>query len=163
MKPAVVLPFLSLLGACTLGAVGLKPGESTEAQVRRALGSPAQEFSEPGGARTLVYPTGPMGTETFMAGVDRNGRLTSLEQVLDEEHLMRIQTGTSTRDDVSRIIGPPSRTVEFTRRNQIAWIYRFRDTWGYFADFTVSFDPRGVVADKATVRIDPSNNRGGDR
>ena len=160
MKPASFLPLVLALWACAPLTIGLKPGESTEADVRRAMGKPAQELPGAGGMHTLVYPTGPFGTETFMAAVDSDGKLRTLEQVLDEDHLMRIQTGSSTQDDVSRIIGPPSRTVDFTRRNQVAWIYRFRDTWGYFADFTVSFDPRGVVANKATVRIDPSGNRG---
>lgn len=161
MKPAFAIPLLFLLGACTLGALGLKPGESTEADVRRAMGAPALEFSEPDGARTLVYPTGPMGTETFMASLDRDGKLRGFDQVLDEAHFMRIQTGTSTRDDVSRIIGPPARTVAFSRKNQVGWMYRFRDAWGYFVDMTVSFDAQGVVAEKAAIRIDPGgrNNR----
>lgn len=163
MKPIRFLTFVFLLGACATGTIGLRPGESTEADVLRAMGRPAQQLPGASGTHTLVYPTGPLGTQTFMVAVDRDGRLRSLEQVLDEEHLMRIQTGSSTQDDVSRLIGPPSRTVDFTRRNQVAWIYRFRDTWGYLADFTVSFDPRGVVADKVTVRIDPSGNRGDGR
>jgi len=159
MKPAVSIPLLFLLGACTLGALGLKPGESTEADVRRAMGAPALEFADAAGTRTLVYPTGPMGTQTFMASVDRDGRLKRYEQVLDEDHFMRIQTGASSRDEVSRLIGPPSRTVNFTRKSQVGWIYRFRDTFGYLADMTVSFDTQGVVAEKAMVRIDPGGDR----
>ena len=159
MKPAVAIPLFVLLGACTVGGLGLKPGESTEAEVRRAMGAPALEFPGPDGARTLVYTTGPLGTDTFMASLDRNGKLRGYEQVLDEAHFMRIQTGASSRDDVSRIIGPPSRTVNFTRKNQVGWIYRFRDSFGYFADMTVSFDAQGVVAEKAMVRIDPGGDR----
>jgi SmpA / OmlA family len=160
MRPILLLPLVFVLGACATGTIGLKPGESTEADVRRAMGKPAQELPGAAGTHTLVYTTGPLGTQTFMAGVDGDGKLRSLDQVLDEDHLMRIQTGSSTQDDVLRIIGPPSRTVDFTRRSQVAWMYRFRDTWGYLADFTVSFDPSGVVTDKATVRIDPSGNHG---
>ena len=159
MKPAVALPLVFLLCACTVGSLSLKPGESTEADVRRTMGSPSLEFSDGDGARTLVYPTGPLGTATYMARVDRDGRLRRYEQVLDEDHFMRIQTGASSRDEVSRLIGPPSRTVNFTRKNQVGWIYRFRDTFGYMADMTVSFDAQGLVAEKAMVRIDPGGDR----
>jgi hypothetical protein len=158
MKPSIAIPVLLLLCACTAGGWGLRPGESTEGDVRRSMGAPALEIPGTGSSRTLVYPTGPLGTETFMATIDRDGKLRSFEQVLDEEHFMRIQTGTSTRDEVTRIIGPPARTVEFSRKNQIGWMYRFRDAWGYFVDMTVSFDAQGIVAEKASVRIDPSRN-----
>ena len=152
---------LALLAGCAgFARLGLEPGRSTEAEVHRAMGEPAMEFALPDGSRRFAYPQGPLGTETFMATVDRDGRLVSLEQVLDEAHFARIVPGTSTREDVRRLIGPPWQTVDFANLAQVAWDYRFLDAWGYQADLSVMIDREGRVVGKVVQRIEP---RGPDR
>ncbi len=52
------------------------------------------------------------------------------------------------------MIGPPGETWEFPRMQQVAWDYRFVDTWGYTAVFSVMFNPEGIVVGKFTRRIE---------
>src|ERR1700753_1140127 len=89
-----------LLAAACAGypTTGLSPG-APEAQVRQAMGPPALELPDPGGGRELVYPRGPLGTETFMAHLDAGGALRGVEQVLTDEHFQAIQPG-QTEDEV---------------------------------------------------------------
>jgi outer membrane protein assembly factor BamE (lipoprotein component of BamABCDE complex) len=144
----------SLSGCAGYGVSSLEPGKTTETEVRRIMGDPALRIAASDGSTQLAYPTGPMGTKTFMAHVAADGRLTRIEQVLDEEHFARIATGRSTQEDVRRIIGPPFNVGRFPRQNYVAWDYRFKDAWGYRAELTVLFDPNGVVAEKFVERIE---------
>lgn len=157
MKPLPIAPalFAAMLGAgcAATSFLGLEPGRSTEAEVRRALGEPAMTFPSADGSRTLVFPQGPLGTQTHMARLSADGRLASLEQALSEERFAKIVAGSSTGADVERLIGPPWRTIDFPNLRQVAWDYRFRDPWGYLAEFSVMMDERGVVAGTVTVRL----------
>ena len=148
---------LIVLGACATPA--LQPGVADEAQVRTALGSPALVLPDPGGGKHLAYPSGPAGTTTAMARLGPDGKLVALEQVLDEDHFAKIRRGETTEAELLRLIGPPWRRIDFPNLGQMAWDYRFRDTWGYLTDLSVMVDRRGVVASTVTVRIDPGGNR----
>lgn len=154
MQRAIALIALLAAGCASYSGSGLKPGSSTDADVRAAMGEPALEIVEAGGSRRLAYPQGPMGLETFMVRIGPSGALESIEQVLDESHFRRIQRGVHTREDVRGLIGPPWRTLDFARKGQTAWDYRFQDTWGYLAEFSVMFDRGGVVVEMTTVRQD---------
>ena len=59
-----------------------------------------------------------------------------------------------TEQDILRMIGPPGKTMPFPLSNTHAWDYRYVDTWGYTAVFSVTFDARGVVLSKLTTRIE---------
>lgn len=143
-----------LLAACAAGALhALSPGRSTEADVRGALGEPALVLAGAAGARQLVYPRGPGGTQTWMAFVAPDGRLQGLTQALTDDNLRRVSAG-MTKEEVLRIIGPPWRTIAFPNKGQVAWDYRFEDTWGYLAEFSVMVDDRGLVAGTVSVRFD---------
>jgi hypothetical protein len=148
----------ALLACCALAAgcasysgAGLRPGEATEAQVVATMGPAAASFEQPDGSRRLAFPRGPLGTQTYMADVGRDGRLLAISQVLSDDTFHRIQPGL-TRGDVLRLIGPPGNTMRFASGHD-AWDYRFVDTWGYTAIFSVTFD-RDVVVSKITQRIE---------
>lgn len=154
--------YLAALGAVTMVAAcaalgGVQIGAS-EADARRAMGAPAMEFPDSDGSRQLVFPTGPQGTQTFMVYVSKDGTVRRVEQVLTDDTFHRIHAGTTTGEDVRRLIGPPWRVVRFGNLRQDAWDYRFRDTWGYLANFSVMVDDRGVVAGKVTARIESSRD-----
>lgn len=148
-----LVPALLLAGCASYSGYGLRPGISTEAEVRGAMGAPAAEFAGSDGSRRLVYPRGPLGTRTFMADVGPDRRLTAVTQVLDDDTFNRIQPGL-TRDDVLRMTGPPGQTMAFPRSGHTAWDYRYTDTWGYLAIFSVTFDRDGTVVSKITQRIE---------
>lgn len=74
-------------------------------------------------------------------------------RVVNDELVARIQPGQS-RDEVLALLGPPVQTMPFPRLGHVAWDYRFSDTWGYHAIFSVTFDSRGIVVSKLSQRID---------
>ena len=162
MRFLLLLAAGSLLAACSIhGHIGFQPGVSTEADVRRALGEPAAVIGADDGARQLAYASGPLGVETHMVVVGRDGRVERVQQVLTDDQFARIQPGRSTGEDVLRLIGPPWRRVPFENLDQVAWDYRFRDTWGYLANFSVMMDRNGIVASKFTARIEPGRGFAG--
>jgi len=107
MKTATHL-FLALLaaGCASYDGRGLRPGVSSEAEVRGLMGPPAIELAGDDGGKRLAYPRGPLGTQTFMADVGRDGMLQSIRQVLNDDTFNGIRPGL-TRDDILRRIGPP--------------------------------------------------------
>jgi hypothetical protein len=144
-----------LLSGCAGFAMrGLAPGVSTEAQVRAALGEPTMVVPGPEGTKALAYTTGPLGVQTWMARIGADGRLALLEQVLNDDQLSRIQPGVTTADGVLQLIGPPSRKMAFERKRQIAWDYRIQDSWGYYVDYSVMIDEKGMVAETVRARIE---------
>lgn len=154
----ILLPAALLLGACAgYSGYGLQAGAS-ESDVRATMGPPRVLLEARDGTHELIYPKGPLGTQTFVAHIGADGRLRGVEQVLDDEHFYRIHEG-MTQDDVMRMIGPPGESMRFGSGNY-AWTYRFQDTWGYTSDFTVTFNPGGVVVGKITERVE---SRRGDR
>lgn len=158
MRRALVSAVLAFfLEACV--PFGLVRVGDSESDLRRSMGAPAMEFDLPDGTRQLVFPTGPLGTQTFMVYLG-NGTVQRSEQVLTDDVFYRLQNGVTTREQVRRTIGPPFRTVRFENLKQDAWDYLFRDSWGYLAVFSVMIDDRGVVANKVTARIESGRDGG---
>lgn len=152
---------LLLAAGCAATAfLNLQPGRSTEGDVRRALGEPAMTLPAGEGGRQLVFPTGPLGTQTWMAFIASDGRLVRLEQALAEESLRRVSPGI-TSDEVLRLIGPPYRRTDFPNLGQVAWDYRTQDPWGYYVEYSVMVDSRGIVASTVSVRQDYGRGRSG--
>lgn len=150
MKRALLVSLLLLASACATRE--LRPGMS-EAEARQAMGAPAMELRDADGTRHLAYPSGPYGLQTYMARIAPDGRLTVVEQVLDDGRFDAIRPG-MTSDELLRHIGPPGQRVRFDNLRQTAWDYRFRDTWGYVAILSVMIDDSGRVASRITQRLD---------
>ena len=152
---------LALAACATLEAgFGVQPGVTSAEEVVRMKGPPAVEIANPDGSKNMAYPRGYFSGQTFMVRVGRDGLVQSVEQVLNDERFYRIVPGI-TRDDVLRLIGPPIETMEFPRLQQVAWEYRYRDSWGYDAFLSVMIDTKGIVVGRTTRRIDRGNdNRG---
>ena len=74
-----------------------------------------------------------------------------------DEVFGRIQRG-MTQDDVQRLLGSPDETMSFPLSQTQAWDYRYQDTWGYIAVFSVTFDAAGRAVSTFSRRI----NAGGD-
>lgn len=148
------LPAVLLLAACaSYNGYGLRPGVSTEAEVRQVMGPPAMEFAAAEGSRRLAYPKGPLGTHTFMVDIGPDRTLRGVAQVLDDDTFYRIRPGL-TKEEVLRLIGPPGETMAFPLSATTAWDYRYTDTWGYLAIFSVTFDRNGVVVSKISQRLE---------
>jgi hypothetical protein len=150
--PSLLLAFL-LASCASYDGRGLRPGASTEGELRQVMGEPAMQFTDPDGSRVLAYPRGPLGTQTFMARVGRDGVLQAIHPVLNDDTFNAIQPG-MTKDDVLRMIGPPRETMAFARLGHVAWDYKYTDAWGYPAIFSVTFDRDGRVVSKISQRIE---------
>jgi hypothetical protein len=154
MKAILSLALALGLAACaSYDGHTLRTGASTESEVRSVMGAPAVELPDADGSKVLAYPHGPLGTTTYIARLGKDGTLEGVRQALTDGTFNRIRPGL-TRDDVLRMIGPPGETMFFTRLNQDSWGYRYKDTWGYLAVFSVNFDSDGVVVGKSTRRIE---------
>jgi hypothetical protein len=138
-------------------AMGPPPG-SSEGDVRASMGKPALEVPGTDGSRRLMYPRGPMGTETYVADIGADGRLRGVSNVLTDDTFEMIRPG-FTEHDVKNMIGPPGETMYFPLSNTHAWDYRYIDTWSYLSVFSVTFDAQGVVVSKIKRRIDGRDSR----
>jgi outer membrane protein assembly factor BamE (lipoprotein component of BamABCDE complex) len=83
---------------------------------------------------------------TYHAGPVRNDAL-----------FAQIQQG-MTQDQVLQIAGRPDEAMPFPLSRTLAWSYYAYDTWGYYIEQSITFDPQGRVASKYARRI----NDGGD-
>lgn len=159
MKHATLGLLLAILAACaSYSGYTLQPGASRLDEVVRTMGRPAMEFPDADGSRRLAYPRGPMGVETFMVDVDRDGIVRDVRQVLSDGVFNRIRPG-MTRDEVLRMIGPPGDRMEFPRMQQESLEWRYMDTWHYIAFFSVNFDREGLVVSKFTRRLERNDSR----
>jgi len=60
--------------------------------------------------------------------------------------------------EVAQMLGRPDETMRFPLSHSEAWDYRYYDTWGYLAIFSVTFGPDGRVVSTISNRV----NSGGD-
>lgn len=142
LRTALLLAVSLLVAACaSYSDRGLTPGVASLEDVQATMGPPALQWHDPDGARQLAYPRGPAGFHTFMVRLGPNGKLQSIENVLDEQHLATIRAGMS-KEDVLRILGPsdPRLTVVFEARDELVWDWRYRATSGEYMRMLVLFD-----------------------
>jgi outer membrane protein assembly factor BamE (lipoprotein component of BamABCDE complex) len=95
---------------------------------------------------------------TLLSGGCASGPQASQSQVRSDDTFRAIQRG-MTKDEVLRLLGPPDQTMRFPLTGNEAWDYRYQDTWGYMAVFSVTFGPDARVVDTVSIRL----NDGGDR
>ena len=137
---ALLLAVTPLGAACDfIAQKDLTPGQSTEADVRRWMGQPEMIWEESDGSRTLEYPRGPMGKETYFVTIGADGRFRSIEQVLTEENFRKVQPG-MTRDQVRQILGKPGEISRFKRQNEEVWGWRYLEATQRTMFFYAHFD-----------------------
>lgn len=123
---AITLLLTLLLTACaSYSGAGLRPGEAGFSDVVGLMGQPVMRWQDPDGSVQLAYPRGPAGIHTYMVKMGADGRLRSIENVLDETVFARIQAG-MTKEQVLRVLGPPDslRTAYFKARDELVWDWR---------------------------------------
>lgn len=149
VRTLLLLAASLLVAACaSYDGRGLTPGEASLEEVQATMGQPAMDWLDSDGSRQLAYPRGPAGFHTFMVRLGPNGKLQSIENVLDERHLATIRAGMS-KEDVLRILGPSDTrlTVVFKARDELVWDWRYRAASGEYMRMLVLFD-----ATSGTVR-----------
>jgi hypothetical protein len=155
------LPVLFLAGCASYSGGGLTPGSSSREDVLAQMGPPAQQWTDAGNGAQLSYPRGPAGLDSYMVFIDARGRLDRIENVLTPDSLAKIKTGMG-KDDVLRLIGPPVTewTVYFPARRELAWEWRYCNSWSMIARFHVLMDnDTGRV--RSTMSFDEPGPDGG--
>jgi hypothetical protein len=159
MKNLASGAFGLLLCACaSYDGSSLSAGVSSEADVRSVMGVPGAEYTAADGTRRLVYPHGPLGTQTYVVSVGLDGRVRDVRQALQDETFYGIHPGI-TEKEILEMIGPPGEKMHFARTNTTAWDYRYVDGWGYPSVFSVTFDADGRVVSKISRRIEREGRR----
>jgi len=153
-----VLLALFLAACASYGGYGLQPGTSTADDVRRVMGPPAMTFDTRDGGQELIYPRGPMGNETYIAFVAADGRLAIIRQVLNDGNFDSLELGLS-EEEVLRRLGPPRDGMSYPLSRTHSWDWKYMDTWGYPALFSVTFNAEGRVVSKYKERIERNRNR----
>jgi hypothetical protein len=146
LKTGLSVLMMLLLGACaSYSGRGLQAGVAGYDDVVKLMGQPVMHSQNADGTRELIYPRGSM--HTYKAVIAADGKLVSLDNVLDEAHFAQIQPG-MTKAQVQRILGPsvPAWTVYYASRDELAWEWRYCNAWRQAARFDVLIDAtQGVV------------------
>jgi outer membrane protein assembly factor BamE (lipoprotein component of BamABCDE complex) len=163
-RTAATLAVALLLAACDQygrplehpGLDRLKPGVSTELDVRGVFGVPDLVVEERDGNRVFHYPQGPEGPRTFFAVLGADGRLVRVWNVLVPETFAQVRPG-MTRDDVRLLLGRHGQEKAYNLKRQTAWEWKFVDG-NSTKLFYVMFDAAGRVVESGIE--DPSLSSG---
>src|SRR2546425_4667310 len=107
------IAILILAGCASFDGRGLAPG-TPAAEVERVMG-PAADKRVRDGETWLYFPRQPSGQATYVARIDRDGRLIAIEQRLTDENVGRIVPGKTRGDEGSELFGPPYTDQNFMR------------------------------------------------
>jgi ABC-type glycerol-3-phosphate transport system substrate-binding protein len=116
------------------------PG-TTAAALEASRGKPSRIWNEPDGGFTWEYPMGPAGRYTYMARIDKNGRVTRVDQVLGWDTFAKLENGMTT-EQVEHLLGRPYSKARYPLLNTTAWAWRFVDGVWYRC-FLAYFNPEG--------------------
>lgn len=143
-----------IVAACaSYGGRGLVPGEARLEDVQVTMGQPAMRWQDPDGSQQLAYPRGPAGFDTFMVRLGPNGKLQTIENVLDEQHLANVRAGMN-KEEILRMFGPPdaNATAYFEARDELVWDWRYRGAPGDAWRMMVLFDATSGKVRSTMVR-----------
>jgi hypothetical protein len=140
---AIVLAGASLFisGCASYDGRSLVPGQATEADVIATMGKPVQTLPLADGGKALYFSKLPYGRQMFVARTGPDGRLKGVEQVLDDEHIRRIHPGSTTAEQVRRILGPPYRVSRANFKPLDVWEY----PWDGEENLWISLSDDGIV------------------
>ena len=115
---------LLVAGCASFNPGRLVPGESTSAEVQKAMGTPAERRPGADGETVLWYPLLPYGRVSYAARIGRDDKLIAVEQRLTAQNFDRLQPGVSRESDVHDLLGPPSQDDWFPRQQRQMWAYQ---------------------------------------
>jgi hypothetical protein len=89
----------------------------------------------------------------FLAGCAASPALRS------DDVFSRIHAG-MTQAEVRELVGAPDNVMPFPLSRHTSWGYFYFDTWGYYAEFSVTFAPDGLAISKISRRVNDGGDRG---
>jgi len=152
--------FLALLlaGCASVNGRGLVPGQSSERDVQRVMGKPAETQPLSDGETVYWYPQLPWGYASYAARISPEGRLTALEQRLTADNIAKIVRGQTTAKEVHDLLGPAWEPMHFARMERDIWTYPMRvPGYGLPQYFLVQLSPDGIVRETYLMN-DPHYN-----
>lgn len=140
IRTCLALLMVASLGACAHPDL-LRTG-MTRDQLTTRFGQPAATRHDPDGD-VWIYSSAPLGQRASAVHFDADGRVGSVEPLLNTEHFATIEVGRWDKDAVLSHFGTPA---EFSRTRQYeVWSYRYREAEQWDSLFHVMFDASGIV------------------
>lgn len=135
----------SFLTGCAASGYNLKPGISDAAAVRADMGAPTEVHALPQGGEVWFYSR--QLRQTYRVELGADGKVRTVDQVLDEYNFDRIVKGKTTADELRLMLGPPFLVRRL--RSETVWEYRY--FWGMDDPWTlyVGIGPDGIVTGQA--------------
>ena len=159
--PAWIAAALSAFAAALLPACDvvnlpeIKPGITTQAEVRNRMGEPGFIHWNDDGTATWEYSRQPAGVHCYMISFDRQEIVSRLDQVLNETSYGLLRPGMS-KDEVRRLYGQPARKQVFTNLREEIWEWRIEGVMPLDETyFMVHFDTGHGAVKKSSKRIEP--------
>ena len=144
----------AVLPACDgLNLQDIRPGMTTQAEVRNRMGEPSAIHWHDDGAATWEYNRQPNGIHCYMISFNTDHIVTQVEQALTPANYARIQAGLS-KDDVRAILGAPGSKTIFNNLGEEIWEWRIEgmppldETY-----FMVHFDLAHGAVKKTSQRV----------
>lgn len=131
----------------------IRPGITTQAEVRSRMGEPGFVHWNDDGTATWEYARQPNGTNCYMITFGSNQVVSNVEQVLNDGNFTRVREGMS-KDDIRRLFGAPASKVVFANLNEEIWEWRIEgmppmeETY-----FAVHFDTHHGGVRKTSKRV----------
>ena len=72
----------------------------------------------------------------------------------------QIQNG-MTREQVETVLGKPDEVMSFARTQTVSWEYRYTDSWGFLALYSVDFNTNGRVVATFSRRLNDGRSSSG--
>ncbi|MDP2881674.1 MAG: hypothetical protein Q8N89_08855 [Azonexus sp.] len=133
----------------------MKPGITTQAEVRTRMGDPGFVHWNDDGTATWEYARQPNGTHCYMITFTNNQVVSKIEQVLNDANYGKVRVGMS-KDDIRRLFGAPATKQVFANLGEEIWEWRIEgmppmeETY-----FMVHFDTDNGGVKKTSSRVQP--------
>jgi len=133
----------------------MKPGITTQAEVRARMGEPGFVHWNDDGTATWEYARQPSGTNCYMISFGSNQVITKIEQVLNDANYGKVHPGMS-KDDIRRLFGAPGTKQVFNNLREEIWEWRIEgmppmdETY-----FMVHFETDNGGVKKTSQRVQP--------
>ncbi|MDX9945058.1 MAG: hypothetical protein RBS35_09760 [Azonexus sp.] len=148
--------FAVFLPACDfVNLPEIKPGITSQAEVRQRMGEPGFVHWSDDGLATWEYSRQPAGKTCYMIRFDRHEIVSSMEQVLTPANFAKAQPG-MTRDEIRQLYGQPARKQVFANLGEEIWEWHIEGEFPLEETyFMVHFDLSHGAVKKAGQRIQP--------
>lgn len=133
----------------------IKPGLTTQAEVRARWGEPGFVHHNDDGTVTWEYARQPSGSNCYMITFTPDLIVAKFEQVLNDANYGKVRTGMS-KDDIRRLLGAPGSKQVFNNLGEEIWEWRIEgipvtdETY-----FMVHFDLDNGGVKKTSKRVQP--------